>query len=88
MAKPIDSGALMDRILRLIDQDTKRLKNITRREAKTLDKDSAATLCRYATTISAINAEKKDEIAAEKRRLERLSTDELIEMHKKRKETP
>ena len=84
--KPIDSAGLLERILKLIDQDTKRLKNLTRREAKTLDKDSAATLCRYATTISAINKEKKDEIADEKRRLERLSTDELIALHKKRKE--
>ncbi len=83
MAGPVDPSKLLDRVLKLIDQDTKRIRKLTLRESKSLNKDTAATLCKYATTVSAIKADKKEAELEQKRKLERLSTDELIELHKK-----
>jgi hypothetical protein len=80
-----DPTKLLDRVLKLIDQDTKRIKKAVTREAKVLDKDTAATLCRYATTISGIKADQEAERNKERQKLQRLSTEELIELAKKRK---
>jgi hypothetical protein len=78
---------LLDRVLKLIDQDTKRITKELRRESRVLDKDTAATLCKYATTIQGIKAEQEAEDQKLKSRLERLSTEELIELHRTKTKT-
>lgn len=80
-----DPNKLLERVLKLIDQDIKRIKKLTARKTLILDKDMAATLCKYANTISGIKEEKDLEDQKQKKALERLSTEELIAMYNKEK---
>lgn len=82
--KPLNPVTLLDRVLKLMDQDIKRIKKVARKSVQ-LDKDTAATLCKYASTISSIKEEKDAENLRRKKLLESKTTEELIAEFQKRK---
>lgn len=81
---PTDPSKLLDRVLRLIATDTKRIKQ--RNKVTQLSPRDAQTVCRYATTIAAIKSEKEADDLKRKRKLERLETPELIAEYQRQQE--
>lgn len=73
----------LDKILKLIDNDVKLISKSFRDIQ--LDHQSAQTLCRYATSLAGIREGKEKEIEKEKKNLDKLSTDQLIDMYNKQK---
>ncbi len=70
----------LDRILGLIDRDTRLIEESFR--DKQLDPNTALSLTRYASALSSIKEGKQKDSDKERKSLERLSTDELIELYK------
>lgn len=77
----------LDKILKLIDNDVKKIGNVALQAGPSvqLDSQTAQTLCRYATSLAGIKEGKEKEQAKEKKDLDKLSTEELIDMYKKSK---
>lgn len=74
-----NSDKTLELILDLIDRDVKVIaENFIEVQ---LDDKTAQTLCRFATTLSSIKADKNKEATNEKKELNKLSTDELIALY-------
>lgn len=75
----MNSDRTLRSILSIISRDVR----LIRREArkKRLDPDTAMTLSRYANTLNSIRQEEEFEKEKEKKRLNRLSTEELVKMY-------
>ena len=80
----------LEAILKLIDRDVKAIKKdqvtkdaVTKKTKITkLDPADALTLSRYATTLSNISDEQDKSKEKEKQKLDKLTTEQLIELYK------
>jgi hypothetical protein len=91
MAKP---GKMLDMLLNMLDQDIKKHRRIARRTSIAdpirpqdlpFSKDTAATLCKYASTLDDIIKVKDKDKEKTSKELSKLSTEQLIELYQKEK---
>jgi hypothetical protein len=73
----------LDKILQLIDNDVNKIQESF--SGLQLDDKTAQTLVRYASALAGIKQDKQKDAVKEKQDINKLSTDELIELYKSTK---